>query len=127
VLELNISGDKIKSVFDLSEQAKKLKETLKTPAAKLSEVRDKLSAMFQRGFITAKEFTKAFSAARESLIPDTATGGKFQQIRSAFIDVAALNPQANPVTELQQLNKKTETSNELLRELNLNARGLHTA
>jgi len=59
--------------------------------------------------------------------PDKAGIGRFQQIRSEFIDVAALNPAANTVTELQQLNKKTDVSNELLRELNRNAIGVFQA
>ena len=57
---------------------------------------------------------------------ETATG-KFQQIRSAFIDVAALNPSTTPTTELQKLNKKTDQSNRLLEELNKNAMGVHSA
>jgi hypothetical protein len=56
-----------------------------------------------------------------------AGGGRFQQIRSAFIDVAALNPAKNPTTELQLLNKKTERSNQLLEQLNLNAIGVFPA
>lgn len=50
---------------------------------------------------------------------------KFQQIRSEFIDVAALNPATTPTTELRQLNKKTDKTNFLLEELNRNSLGVH--
>ncbi len=128
-LEDAISGDKVKSIFDLAKQAKKLKEALKSPADKLKEMKNTLSDMFKRGLINAAEFAKGLAAAREGLFPGDSDrgGGRFQEVRSAFIDVAALNPAQTPTTELVKLNEKTETSNQLLRELNLNARGLHTA
>jgi hypothetical protein len=95
----SILGEGIKSFDRLIEEVKKKAEQIKVPKA-LEEILKKPE--------TGKVKTS-----------------QFQEIRSAFIDVAALSPAQNPTTELVKLNQKTDMSNKLLQELNRRAMGVY--
>jgi hypothetical protein len=87
-----------KTFKKLKDEANALKESLKGPAGKLNDIRERLAEMLEQGFISTDEFDKGLAKAKESLGLDLDLGlgkdtnfGRFQEIRSEFIDVAALN------------------------------------
>jgi len=95
--------------------------------AKAAEKKQKAFEVFmakvrQEGANIVQFMNKAIDKAAE--IPAKLSPGRFQQIRSEFIDVAALNPARTQTNELMKLNNKTDITNELLREQNRNAMGV---
>lgn len=117
--ELKLRQDQL----DILLKEKKAQESL---AAAEKKRLTQLSSLMERVKAEATNIvTNVFGKLTDLSKPEKDTdGGRFQQIRSAFIDVAALNPSVTPVTELQKLNNKTDDSNRLLEELNRNQMGV---
>jgi hypothetical protein len=112
--------DEKSAILKLSEEAKILSESLKTPVERLADLKDKLSEMFKRGFIDARQFAKALAGAQFGEAGDFQIG-KFQEVRSEFIDVAALSG-ATKDQELRKQNTLTERTNEILSEIRAQGR-----
>jgi hypothetical protein len=99
---------------------KKLAESVAVAEKNRLDTMSKLIAMAKAE--ARNIITNVFDKLPGSNRTEVETGpGRFQQIRSAFIDVAALNPVENKQLQL------SETRNRLLEELNRNAMGVHSA
>jgi hypothetical protein len=122
-----IFRNKFNELFDnsrIKDFATSIRESLKTPLERLKDFRSLVAEARDLGELTAKQAAKALrNKARELLQqPSSAiTGGESRQIRTAFVNVAALtsanlNPQ---VKEQQRTNFLLERVNTTLTKIEL--------
>jgi hypothetical protein len=76
------------SLRDLVAEAKQLKESILTPVELQGREIERINELLAKGLITAEEQQKALAGVGGG---GELKGGRFQEIRSEFIDVAALN------------------------------------
>ncbi len=111
--------NKQESAFkDLAAEANALKESLKGPEEKLNDIRERYAEMLAMSLITSDQFDKGLAKARESLSSGTQDPGfgRFSEIRSEFIDVAALNGRDRQ-TEQQEANQLSKEQIRILRQI----------
>jgi hypothetical protein len=102
--------------LELAEDAKALTDSLKGPAEKLLDIREKLAEMLEQGFISTEDFDKGLAKARNAFASKDIDSGRFQEIRSEFIDVAALNAGSSQ-SGIQKNNTLTEETNKILERI----------
>ena len=111
----------------IKDEADALKESLKGPTERINDMRERLAEMLAQGFISTEEFDKGLEKARRDIggLGDIGSG-RFQEIRSEFIDVAALNA-GSKQTEAQKNNRLTEETNDILRSIAREGKGVFPA
>jgi hypothetical protein len=107
------------SLGSLVGDAEKLKQSLKTPLEILEDQAKKIGALFNAALITQEEFNKAtakIDKEKLALGGGEITGGRFQEIRSEFIDVAALNA-GKSTRGIDKSNELAEKANFILQQI----------
>jgi hypothetical protein len=125
----NTESDRLaqqKRMLALSNEAVTLRASLLSPTEVLLEQEKRIELLHDERLISTKEYLKALTKIDEEFqaIADAdkkaplgeLKGGRFQEIRSEFIDVAALNA-GSSTTGINKNNALTERSNSLLQQV----------
>jgi len=113
----------VKAFQSMKKDAESLVESIKTQKERLSETVARYNELFAAGLINQDQLARAVAQANDQFREPEAPTGQFREIRSQFVDVAALTGRTDS-QKLDEANRLSKERNQILRNIDKSGQGV---